>query len=65
MPRKGLDDKGFIVRCFADDVAWLWYSCVILKSDHEPAVVAVLKETLKAVRVDGIVDQAPEEHTPP
>ena len=33
VPRKGLDDKGFIVRCVADDVAWLCYSRVILKSD--------------------------------
>ena len=43
VPRKGLDDKGFIVRCVADDVAWLGYSRVILKPDIELAIVAVLK----------------------
>ena len=63
--RKRLDDKGFIVRCVADDVAWLGYSRVIPKSDNEPAMVGVLKGTLKAIRVDGIVDQALEEHPPP
>ena len=36
--RKGHDDKGFIVPCVADDVAWLGYSRVILKSEHEPAL---------------------------
>ena len=65
VPWKGLDDKGFIVRCVAHDVAWLWYSRVILTSDNAPAIVAVLKETLKAVCVYGIVDQALEEHPPP
>ena len=65
VPRKGLDDKGFIVPCVADDVAWFGYSRDILKLDNEPAIVAVLKETLKAVRVDGLVDRAPEEHPPP
>ena len=48
---KGLDDKGFIVRSVADDVAWRGYSRVILQFANEPAIVAVLKETLKAVRV--------------
>ena len=43
VPAKGLDDKGFIVRCIADDVAWLGYSRVVLKSDNEPAIVAFLK----------------------
>ena len=65
VPWKGLDDKGFIVRCVADDDPWLGYSRVIWKSDNEPAIVAVLKVTLKAVRVYGIVDQALEEHPPP
>ena len=65
MPRKELDDKGFILRCVADDVAWLGYSRVLLKSENDPAIVAVLKETLKAVHVDGIVDQALEDRPPP
>ena len=64
VPAKGLDDKGFIVRCVADDVAWMGYSRVVLKCDNEPAIVAVLKESLKVLRIDG-VDQAMEEHPPP
>ena len=53
------------MRCVADDVACLSYSRAVLKSDNGPAIVAVLKETLKVVRVDGIADQALEEHSPP
>ena len=64
VPAKGLDDKGFIVRCIADDVAWLGYTRVTLKCDNEPAIVAVLKESLKTLRIDG-VEQAMEEHPPP
>ena len=63
--RKGLDDKGFIVHCVADDVAWLGYYRVISKSDNEAGIVAVIKVTLKAARFDGIADQALEEHPPP
>ena len=36
-----------------------------MKPDNEPAIVAVLKETLKAVRADGIVGQVLEKHPPP
>ena len=40
------------------------YSRVILKSDNEPAIVRLLKESLKALRVEGL-DQAGEEHSLP
>ena len=30
------------------------YSCVIFKSDNEPAIVKVLQESLKALRVEGL-----------
>ena len=36
----------------------------MLKCDNEPAIVAVLREALKAIRIDG-VEQAMEEHPPP
>ena len=64
-PGRGLATWGFIVRCAADDVAWLCYSRAILKSDNGPLIVAVLKETLRAMCVDGVVDQALVDHPPP
>ena len=62
---KGSDDAGFAVQCLVDDIAWLGYSRVILKSDNEPAIVRLLEDALKALRVEGIVEQACEEHPPP
>ena len=53
------------MRCVADDVACLGYSRVIRKSANEPVICIVFKETWNAIRVDGIVDQALEEHPPP
>ena len=61
---KGVGDDGYAVQCLLDDVRWLGYSKVILKSDNEPAIVRLLTDALKALRVDGI-DQAMEEHPPP
>ena len=61
---KGSDVDGFAVQCVIDDLKWLGYSKVILKSDNEPAIVKLLSESLKALRIEGI-EQAMEEHPPP
>lgn len=61
---KGPDADGFAVQCIVEDVLWLGYPRVILKSDNEPAIVRHLKESLKALRVEGL-EQAAEEHPPP
>ena len=61
---KGSDEAGYAVQCLVDDVAWLGYSRVILKSDNEPAIVRLLKDALKILKVEGM-DQACEEHPPP
>ena len=47
-----------------DDVLWLGYANVILKSDNEPALVKLLKAALSTLKVSG-VDQVGEEHSPP
>ena len=36
---KGADVDGFAVQCVVEDVLWLGYLRVILKSDNEPAIV--------------------------
>ena len=50
---KGSDDAGFAVQCIVDDITWLGYSRVILKSDNEPAIVRLLKDALNVLRVEG------------
>ena len=65
VPFKGVDEKGFSVQCLVDDIAWLGYTRILLRSDNEPAIVALLKESLKALRIEGVVEQASGEHPPP
>ena len=64
VPKKGVDDKRFAVDIIVEDILWLGYAKVILKSDNEPAIMKSLKETLAALKVSGL-DQAGEEHSPP
>ena len=47
IPRKGLDEKGFSVDCLVEDIKWLGYSKVVLKSDNEPAIIKLLSEALE------------------
>ena len=42
---------------------WLSYNKVVLKSDNEPAIVKLLAETLRELRVQGL-EQCLEEHPP-
>ena len=39
---KGIDEKGFSVKCLVEDVKCLGCAKVILKSDNEPAIVKFL-----------------------
>ena len=64
VPRKGIDDKRYAVDMVVQDVLWLGYSKVLLKSDNEPAVVKLLKEALGSLKVNGL-DSVGEEHSPP
>ena len=64
VPQKGVDVKRYAVDMIVEDVLWLGYSKVLLKSDNEPAIVKLLKQSLASLKVSG-VDQAGEEHPPP
>ena len=64
VPRKGIDEKRYAVDMVVDDVLWLGYAKVILKSDNEPSIVRLLKEALAGLKVAGL-EQAGEEHSPP
>ena len=64
MPEKGIDFKRFAVDCIVEYVLWLGYAQVLLvKSDNEPAIVKLLKESSAALKVEGL--DASEEHPPP
>ena len=39
VPKKGIDEKGFSVDSRVEDVKWLGYTKVTLKSDNELAII--------------------------
>ena len=49
-----------------EDVRWLGYAKLILKSDNEPAIVKLLSEALRELRIEGAVSALfqMEEHFP-
>ena len=49
---KGVDDDRFAVDCLVKDVDWLGFTNMMLRSDNEPAIVALLKEALRSLRVE-------------
>ena len=63
VPMKGVDEAGFAVDTLVADVKWLGYSRVVLKADNEPAIVKLLTEALRELRIQGL-DQCLEEHPP-
>ena len=62
--RKGVDEGRFAVERLKEDVLWCGCSKVLWKSDNEPAIVALLKESLKSLKIEAI-DQAMEDHPLP
>ena len=51
VPAKGIDKKRFAVDMLRDDIVWLGYSRVILKSDNERAIIKLGEETMKDVKI--------------
>ena len=63
--KKGVEADGYSVARLVEDLQWLGYRRIILKSDNEPAIVQLLREALKGIKTDvKTVDQVGEEHPP-
>ena len=60
----GVVEKCFIVGSIMKDIAWMGFARVKLKSGNEPAILKVVQEFLKALKVE-VFDQAGGEHPPP
>ena len=63
VPRKGFGEKCSAVGSLVEDVIWLGCIKLALKSDNEPAIVELLSEVLRDLRING-VSQIIEEHPP-
>ncbi len=64
VPVKGLGGDRYAAEKLRGDILWLGYSRVLLKSDNEPAILALMKDVLKALKVE-VLDQAAPDHPPP
>ena len=56
VPVKGAGDDRYAAEKMRGDIQWMGYSRVLLRSDNEPAIVSVLTDVLKGLKVD-VVDQ--------
>ena len=54
VPRKGVDEQGFAVAQITADVEWLGYTKVMLKTDNESAILKLLQESLRELRINGL-----------
>ena len=63
VPTKGIDVQIFAVNMLTDDIVWLGYSRVILKSDNEPAIIKLGEEAMKDLRIT--MEQVATDHPPP
>ena len=49
---KGVGDDRFAADCLVKDVEWLGSTRIMLRSDNEPAIIALLRESLKSLRIE-------------
>ena len=60
VPQKGLDADGYAVARIVEDIKWLGYTKLLVKSDNEPAIVALCNEALRRLRIEGIAQASRE-----
>ena len=61
VPQEGMDPQSYAVERLKRDISWLGRSEIILKTDNERAIMAELRNTLKALRIEG-VESSQESH---
>ena len=54
VPQKGMDPDLYAVKRLTRDILWLGHNKIILKSDNERAIISVLRNTIKALRIENI-----------
>ena len=54
VPQKGMDPQSYAVERLKRHILWLGRSKIILKTDNEHAIMAVLRNTFKVLRIEGV-----------
>ena len=52
VPHKGVDEQNLIADMILSDVEWLGHSRIVMKSDGEPAVQALVKRVIELAKVE-------------
>ena len=62
VPRKGVDITLYAVERLKRDVMWLGHTRIVLKSDNERAILALLRTTLRVLQKEVEIDNVQEAH---
>ena len=63
VPQKGVDAEHFAVDALLQDIKWLGYTRLGLRSDNEPAILKLLEHSLTEARLDVVgLEQIYQEH---
>ena len=54
VPKKGKFEKGVAVGATIEDVKWLGYTKMMLNIDNEPAILKILVESLRELRIQSL-----------
>ena len=63
VPTKGVDAEKYATKKVTNFIEWLGHTRILLKSDNEPSMNALLRDVLKELRIT--VEAAGEEHSAP
>ena len=64
VPKKGVDQDGYVVEQLKQDVLWLGHAKVVIRSDNEPALVQVVQTTIAALKMAGVTSVVEEGSVP-
>ena len=59
VPCKGADEQDYVAQLVVDDILWLGHVELIVKSDNEPALRALVARALDVLRVRALPDEQP------
>ena len=63
MPQKGVDPDHFTVDALLEDIKWLGYQKLVLRTDNEPAILRLLIHAVTEARINLTdLEQVTEEH---
>ena len=54
VPQKGDDPNGYAAKCLSDSISWMGHSRVAIRSDNEPAIVALVSSAANIFKINGV-----------